>query len=109
MRTTIKQLEVNGKGFGIKCDMFGDEKIRIVAYHITSRNFYPTEEKTFYKSYVRNIPILRFIGLSAERRLEWKFKKAMKKIEKEAKKGHPLEEAIKHVDGIFNMDKHLDV
>jgi len=110
MRTTIKQLEVNDKGFGIKCDVFDDKRIRIVAYRITSSStIYPSEDRTFYKSYVRNIPILGLIGLTMDRRLEWKFQKAIRKVKKEAGKRNPLEEAIKHVDGVFNLDKYLDV
>ena len=58
---------------------------------------------------IKENAFLCLIRLTIERRLEWKMKKAIKFIHREANKNNGLENAIKHVEGIYNLDKHMNL
>lgn len=107
MKEMKKIYEFGEVKYIIKCYInAGQEKIYCVVE--IKRSTYADAQRIYEDSIKENM-FLGLIGLTTERRLEWKIKKAIKFIHQEANKNNGLENAIKHVEGIYNLDKHMNL
>lgn len=102
-----KRLTINENRYDITCEIIIEKKKIIIKVDEDTR--YSSKDDIYKKSIIREYFLLELIGLTAARRLEWKMKKIIKFLEKRANKIDPLRDAIKHVDSIYNLDKHMDL
>ena len=101
----VKRFSINDNSYTLECYTL-DSAIAVKVYKSKSPSF--NNEPIFYKT-LQEMKLLRYVGLSIERRLEWKVKKAIRLINKDGNKSNGLQKAVDHVNSIFNLDKHMDL
>jgi hypothetical protein len=108
----IKKIELNDSIYFIETEIDEQRKcIEVEAYlSITGKGLYSsTTKKKIFEVTVRENLLLEKLGISLEKRVSNKIRKAMKVVNKFDNKSNKLKNVDKYCDDVFNLDEKMEL